>query len=267
MSIFDKAAGDGIVELIDDSIHAVVVIVSDVAGNESQLQFNIQRDSSIYFNANFYGQAGQKMAPYHVEIFENKEVQMVLDEAALYDTVLLRYSSSAAAFPYVSALHSIGDYRIPVHDSFTLRIKPNANLPDSIKNKTVMVIRSGQKNDAQRCTWRGSWAQAKWWNFGQFSLKYDAVRPTLKPVNVYDSATFVKDQRLVFDAYDETGDLPSFNGYIDGKWVIFRQKDNRYTYDFDDRCLPGWHLLEVKVKDLAGNESSYTCNFYNGRMP
>jgi hypothetical protein len=81
---------------------------------------------------------------------------------------------------------------------------------------------------------------------------------------VYDSAVFIKDKKLVFDAFDETGDLQSFNGYIDGKWVIFRQKNDRYTYDFDDHCLPGWHQLQVKIKDLVGNEAVYECSFLNG---
>jgi hypothetical protein len=190
---------------------------------------------------------------------------MQFGEAALYDTLILRHNFLTATFSIVSALHTVGDYRIPVHDSFTIRLKPTMALPDSVKNKTLMVIRSGRKYDAQRCDWNSDWAEAKWWNLGQFFLKYDDVKPTLRPVNVYDSAIFVKDQKLVFDAYDETGDLQSFNGYIDGQWMLLRQKDNRYTYDFDDRCLPGWHTLEVKAKDLAGNETVYTCSFYNGR--
>lgn len=262
---FDAAAGDGMIELLDDSTHLVEMIISDVAGNESQLRFKIQRDSSVSFRQNFYNEPAKKMIPGRKEVYENSELKLALSEAALYDTLPFRYIKNTASFPAVSAMNTICDFKIPVQDSFTLKIKANTALPDSIKNKTVMVIRSGRKNDAQHCTWKGDWAEAKWWNFGQFFLKYDDVKPTLRPVNVYDSAVFVKDQRLVFDASDETGDLQSFNGYIDGQWILIRQKKDRFTYDFDDRCLPGWHNLEVRAKDIAGNETVYTCSFYNGR--
>lgn len=262
---FDSAAGNGVIQLLDDSMHVVEMIVNDVAGNESLLQFKIQRDSNVYFRPNFSGMVTQQLPPDHEGIFKNNELELRLNKNSLYDTVALRYSSIKAGFSYLSNIQQINDYRIPAHDSFTLKIKAVTPVPDSIKNKTLMVIRSGSKNDAQRCNWNGDWAEAKWWNFGQFFLKYDDVKPTLRPVNVYDSATFVKDQKLIFDAYDETGDLQSFNGYIDGQWILLRQKDNRYTYDFDDRCLPGWHNLEVRAKDIAGNETVYTCSFYNGR--
>jgi hypothetical protein len=100
-------------------------------------------------------------------------------------------------------------------------------------------------------------------NFGQFYLKLDTLSPTVRPINVYDGAIFIRDQQLVFEAKDETGDLQSFNGYIDGRWIMFRQRNNRYTYDFDDRCPPGAHTLEVRAVDLAGNETVYQCSFEN----
>jgi len=150
-----------------------------------------------------------------------------------------------------------------VHTAYTVRIKPTILLPDSMKKKVVMVMQSGKKEDAQPCTWQGNWAAAAWMNFGQFYLKLDTVPPTIRPINVHDGAIFIKDQQLVFNAKDETGDLQSFNGYIDGRWIMFRQKNNRYTYDFDDRCPPGEHTLEVRAVDLAGNETVYQCSFVN----
>ena len=67
----------------------------------------------------------------------------------------------------------------------------------------------------------------------------------------------------MFYANDETGDLQSFNGYIDGQWVVFSQKNDRYTYEFDDHCPPGEHTLEVRAMDLAGNETVYQYSFVN----
>jgi hypothetical protein len=263
-SPFYDSAGDGVLQLKDDSIHQVEVEVLDAAGNTSLLRFTIQRDSSLYFPENkMSDDIVQKLLPNQPATFENAAVQVLLNKDALYDTVLLRYAAYDPPADAVSALHRIGDFRLPVHTAYTVRIKSTKVLPDSIKKKVVMVMQSGKKEDARQCTWQGDWAAAKWMNFGAFYLKLDTVPPTIRPINVYDGAIFIKDQRLIFSAKDETSDLQSFNGYIDGQWVIFSQKNNRYTYDFDDHCPPGEHTLEARAVDLAGNEVVYACSFVN----
>ena len=262
---YDAAAGNGVLQLNDDNLHQVAVEVYDVAGNKSSLRFEMQRDSNLTFLPNnIAGSVVQKLVPNQAATFENSAVQVIFNKNALYDTMLLRYAAYNTSDTAASALHTIGDYRLPVHTAFTLGIKPVALLPDTLKRKVVMMMRSGKKKDAQLCTWHGDWAMAKWVNFGQFYLKLDEVPPQLRPVNVSEGATFINDQKLVFDAKDEIGDLQSFKGYIDGRWVIFRQKGSRYTYDFDDRCPPGKHSLNVIAVDLAGNKTVYQCNFVNG---
>jgi murein DD-endopeptidase MepM/ murein hydrolase activator NlpD len=263
---YQEDAGNGVLQLEDDSIHQVEVDVYDVAGNTAFLRFHIQRDTALSFSQNkMDGTIVQKLMPNQPVVFENASVQVAFDKDALYDTVLLRYSTSGAPGDAVSALHSIGDYRLPVHTQYMVRIKPTVALPDSMKKKVVMIIKSGRKKDTQQCIWEDDdWASAEWLNFGDFYLKLDTVPPTLRPINVRDGARFIKDQQLVFDAKDESGDLQSFKGYIDGHWVIFRHKGNRYIYDFDDHCPPGEHKLEVRAADLAGNTTIYQCSFVNG---
>ena len=264
-SFYDSTVGDGILQLQDDSIHKVEVEVSDVAGNTTRLQFEMQRDKNISFVRNdMPGAIVEIIAPNKAFSFENESAEIELDANAVYDTLLLRYDISPAPKDAVSDLHSIGDYRLPIHSAYDVRIKLTTPLTNSMKKKVVMMTQSGKSQDAQACNWQGDWATASWRSFGKFYLKIDNIPPSIKPVNVHDQAVFVKDHKLVVDAKDESGDLQSFNGYIDGHWVIFRQKENRYTYDFDEHCPPGEHTLTVKVADLAGNETVYQCNFVNG---
>lgn len=261
---YDSVDDDGVLQLEDDSIHQVTVEVYDVAGNAAMLRFQIQREGNLSFpESKMEGNVVEKLLPNQPAVFDNGAVQVSLNKNALYDTLLLRYDSHEAPGSAVSALHSIGDYRLPVHTAYMVRIKPIVTLPEEMKRKVVMVMQSGKRKDARPCIWQDDWAAAEWMNFGNFYLKLDTVRPVVHPINVRDGAVFIKDRRLVFTAKDETGDLQSFNGYIDGKWVVFSQKGNVYTYNFDENCLPGRHTLEVKAVDLAGNETVYTCSFVN----
>ena len=262
---YDAAVGDGVLELEDDSIHHIEIEVSDVAGNTSVLRFAIQRNNGVLFSTNrFAGTVVQKLLPNQPSVFENASVEAAWDKNAFYDTVQLRYSVATAPADSVSALHSIGDYHLPVHTPYMLRIKPTVALTDGLKNKVMMVLRSGKRKDAQPCAWQDDWAAAQWTYFGDFYLKLDTIPPTVRAVNVHEGASFVKAQHFVFDAKDETGDLQSFNGYIDNRWIVFRQKGDRYSYDFDERCLPGAHVLKVVAMDLAGNTTMYQYNFVNG---
>ena len=267
IGIFDTAAGNGVLQLNDDTIHNVQIIIKDVMGNRSTLQLKVQIDSQASFSKYDRSAAVKKLDPNKMDWFEYDAFSVKLHQTSLYDTVYVGYNNQPKQMPYVSAIHNFSDYHIPVHDSFVVRIKAKENLPDSVKQKTVMLMRSGRKFDVQKGNWKGDWVEAKWWNFGQFFLWRDSVKPMLTPVNVYDSAVFIKDRKLVFNAKDEIGDLQSFEGFIDGAWVIFKQNDNTYTYNFDNYCLPGWHTLKAIVTDVAGNTKEYSCTFHNGIVP
>ena len=266
ITIFDKSPAEGVLELSDDTIHSIAIVVKDVAGNTSAVQVKIQRDSSVAFREN-QNVAVVKWEPNRQSVFEKDGIRVSTTDASLYDTVYLGYGMQAKQPPYVSAIYTVGNYHIPVHDSILVSIKATANTPDSLKEKTVMVIRSGRKFEAQKGKWRGDRMEARWWNFGEFLLWRDTVKPVITPVNMYDSAVFIKDRKLVFNARDDMGDLQLFEGFIDEQWVIFQQKNNTYTYDFDERCTPGWHTIKAVATDVAGNTTSYSCSFHNGILP
>ena len=262
--VFDDALGDGVLQLEDDSVHSIFITVADTRGNKTVLDFQIQRDSSLSFRKNFTNGVLQKVAPNKEYTFKQQEdFQVVFNGNTIYDTAMLAYSRIAKSAPYMSAQHSFGDYHLPAHNAFTVRIKTNPGTPDSVKTQTVMLLRSGRRGDAQKGKWKDDWMETDWQYFGNYTLWRDTIKPTVTPINVYDSAVFVKDQKIVVNAKDETGDLETFDGYIDGQWVIFSQRQNTYTYFFDEKCGPGWHQLKIRATDIAGNVREYECSFLN----
>ena len=56
-----------------------------------------------------------------------------------------------------------------------------------------------------------------------------------------------------------------FGGFIDNQWVVFDYdaKRNALTYNFDEFCPPGEHILKIVVSDGIGNSSEKEIFFKN----
>ncbi len=69
----------------------------------------------------------------------------------LYDTVpVLYYTISKQGQGSLSAMHGFNDPSIPVHSSFTVRIKPTEELPAKWNDKVVLQREYGGKRNIQK---------------------------------------------------------------------------------------------------------------------
>jgi hypothetical protein len=91
----------------------------------------------------------------------------------------------------------------------------------------------------------------------------DLERPTVKPVNIYKGKDMSKTEAIEFEISDNLSGVATYNGYVDGKWVLFEfnpKKDMIY-YTFDDHVTPGAHKLKLVVVDNVGNTNTYETEF------
>ncbi len=69
-----------------------------------------------------------------------------------------------------------------------------------------------------------------------------------------------------FTIRDDFSGISKYNGYIDGKWVLFEYdpKYNRLTYTLDkERIGKGKeHKLVLNVADQKNNENTFTMKFF-----
>ena len=98
-------------------------------------------------------------------------------------------------------------------------------------------------------------------NTGDFHFAYDSIAPIVTPRN-FSSGQAINGYRfLEIEADDKETGIKSFEGYLDGQWVLFEHepKQNRFTFDTSDILLiPGVHTLEFEVEDLLGNKAKKT---------
>ena len=107
--------------------------------------------------------------------------------------------------------------------------------------------------------------QTKITQLGTYLLAQDSIAPSVKPQNFKSQQWVSRYQYLTLTIEDDFSGIQSFEGRINGQWVLFEYepKQKRLTYDFsDNQFQDGKHELELRVKDNCGNEKIYTTHFF-----
>ncbi|WP_298740968.1 peptidoglycan DD-metalloendopeptidase family protein [uncultured Chitinophaga sp.] len=257
LGIYHDVKGDGHIDLSDGARHQVKLLVKDAYGNSSTVKFTLQQFAAPVADA----ACANTMYPESRNIFENNQVEFFMDEAALYDRVCFNYRELPAnATKNYSEIYRLHTALVPVHNTFDLRIKPDREVPEDLRDKIVMV-RNGLGESTSATVYEDGWYKGSFRDFGDFHLEVDTVAPKITPLGgVHNGSNLAAATRLSFSMSDGSG-IKSYRAELDGKWLMFSRKSNVLTYTFDEHCLPGTHTLKLTVTDIAGNESTYTLNF------
>ena len=261
--VYDPISGDGIIELTDTSIHQVKIEISDSYGNTSLLQFQLQYDPAQANNQSLPDNL-TVLVPSEVNVLEKPSFELYLPEGSLYDTVYSRYSMEPAnSSGALSGIHRINDGSIPVHDDFTVRIKPDRSIPNEWQNKLV-IRRTGRNNQARKAEYQNGWLAAKFGDFGSFQAFVDTEAPKLNELGKADTINLSAASRILFSPTDNFG-IKGFRATLNGQWLRFtNDKGRHWIYIFDERCPYGVHHLEVTVEDIAGNITKKSWWFKRG---
>jgi hypothetical protein len=258
--IYKQVSGDGVIDLTDDSAHAIKIAVRDAAGNTSILKFHVKRGASAQPQKSAEGPSVPSQTafrPGFVNVFENEKICAYLPEACLYDSFRFTYKEiiPATGFP----VYQVHNASVPLQSKFTLMIKnSNAAYPD----KMVMHRFANGKNDYAKAVHNDGWYTASFKAFGNFQLLQDTVPPSITPVGFREGMNVAKLNRLVFVITDATEELENFSARLDGKWLRFsNDKGRTFIYKMDEHCGPGTHELKISVADCVGNTTEKTYHF------
>lgn len=248
----------GIIELSDTAEHLVRIEVSDAYDNLSELFFTIQYNESLSQQDRKDQQ--KQFVPGYVNLLEEKDFEIYIPETCLYDTVNSFYSRNDFSIPNaVTAMHQVNDPSIPVHDNFTVRIKPTVAIAADQRNKIVLVREWRGRRSIQKAIWHKEWLTGSFSDFGNFRAFIDLIPPVLNaPGKGKDTLNLSALNRIVFTPTDNYG-IKSFRAELNGQWLKFtNDKARSFIYIFDEQCPYGVHELKVRVEDIVGNVTEKT---------
>jgi murein DD-endopeptidase MepM/ murein hydrolase activator NlpD len=275
--VYKKIKNDGTINLTDTNIHFIRIEIKDAYFNTSQLNFSIQYNDSLNKPVaiagfdNYRNNNAQVFTPNNVNVLEKPDFELYLPESCLYDTIQSFYFNTNSSLPNaVSASHQVNNASIPVHDDFTVRIKPNRSIPVEWKNKIVIQRNYRNSNSVRKAEFQGSiftgsqWLSAKFDDFGTFQAFADTEPPTINDPDSYrvgkgDTINVSAATRIVFQPTDNFRVIKNFRAELDGRWLRFTNDKNRpYIYIFDEHCPFGIHQLKVSIEDIVGNTTTKT---------
>jgi hypothetical protein len=202
------------------------------------------------------------MLPDQINIYETDNIQVMIPEKSLYDSIYFTHSVRAkTASTGYSPIHDLHTYQVPVHSPFTVRIKTDNVIPYPLRDRMLIRKITKSESDVRKAKWELGWYAASFREFGSFQLISDDVPPQVTVLGVTDGANLSRASRIVVTATDNNETVRNFRAELDGKWLMFSQKSRTFTYTFDEHCSPGNHLLKISVDDEAGNTAVKTVRF------
>ncbi len=260
LQIYSSLVNNGRITFDDGQIHQVNYTLTDSKGNKSTLAFNVQADSKAIIKTPAPA-TGPTFSFTKVNEFISDEVKVVLPKGTLYNDLNFVYKKlpkpQQNAF---SAMHQIQNTLTPLHTGFELAIKADSSLT---KYQTKALIVNSNRS-SQGGTFENGYVKTNPKTFGSFFIAIDTIAPTITPINITAGKNMNSISKMSFKIRDNLSGIKSFNGYIDGKWVLmeFDTKTATLWHTFDERTASGKHSLELVVADMKDNVRRYAIEFY-----
>jgi hypothetical protein len=264
MDIYRTDSNRGIIQMTDGKIHDAKIVVKDAFGNLTQLafkmiskKFQVSEPKPSFTQLFFYDRPND---------YENNEVKIQLPEGSLYDQLPFEYQAENRKGAYYSKNHHIHQAHVPVQKPYKLSIKALA-IPEKLQSKALVVlIDPSGKPSSCGGEYSEGWMTAYPRVFGAFGVLVDTIPPTIRPLSIKENKTLVNKQKIEFKISDNLSGISSYEGEIDGNWVLFeydaKSETISYTIDKSRMVLRKSHSIKVTVSDERKNSSVYKAVFY-----
>ncbi|TSD67825.1 M23 family metallopeptidase [Inquilinus sp. KBS0705] len=258
ISLFPQSINRGVMVFNDDQLHDVEYIVKDVAGNTSTLALKVRSNTSANDVAPLKP-LGTLFKYDQKNEFANDRVKVTIMPGNLYDDLDFIYSELPTKPGALSVTHRIHNKFTPIHDEYTIQIKPDVSLGAYAQKAVIVSATAGCIGGDYEDGYIKATAHA----FGDFYIKLDTVPPVIRPINIANGSNMRVAKAINLRMSDNLSGVKSFTGKIDGKWVLMElnYKTKVLSYTFNNDITAGKHKFELTVMDYKNNSSTFTAEF------
>ncbi len=255
--------GNGAVVLKDDGRHTVNIEVEDDTGNSATLRFVVRRED----RGGMPVPEGRPVDHAHAFSLSESGLKVTIPAGVLYDNIFLnagRVDAPEVRGERYSHVYAVGQPQVPLHKAITVSLRADS-LPAALRPKAClgMVTADGKGLTYAGGRWDDGWVTGATSAFGRFAVAADTVAPTITP-NFADGADLKGRSSIAFTLKDNFSGIASFEGNIDGKWIIFERQGSTITHILDPEKITydgDKHVLHLTVRDSKGNSATLSRSF------
>lgn len=261
LSVYTTDPANGVLIFTDTLPHAVRLLIKDVSGNSTVIQFMARYDPALEQNL-FFTMNSTSFAPNKAQQANSQEVKADFSPLAFYDTVpFVLGEQPASRWPEASLTAMLHQPNVPVHDKYTVQL-PLQPAFAAYSNQLLMRLESGKARLVQKAQPAAEgWYKASFNRLGNVQLVADTTSPVIATYGWKDGQTFTNQTNLHIRCSDNFDELQYFSARLDDQWLLFTHSTSDYIYTFDEHCSIGDHTLTVSVQDMAGNRTVKTFHF------
>jgi hypothetical protein len=257
IEIFKHLPNEGVIELTENKTYDAKYVVKDIAGNCSELDFKIQNILAKTTEATL--PRGINFAYDKDNSFKTDDIPIDIPQGTLYGDLDFEYATAPQPANAYSLTHRVHNNLTPLFQSYRLAIKPT-NLPPHLQSKALIA---SAESGSEGGRFENGWVIVNTRNFGNFYVVVDTIAPTITARNLINGKNLAAQSKIDFTITDNFSGIQSFDGYIDGEWVLMEyDPKNRHLWHRFDSSLPkGKHQFKLVVKDWKDNEKVYEASF------
>lgn len=234
--------------------------VSDFFGNKKTIAIPIKHDilptiiSKEPVQSNYFVRA-------------NKDSNFALENMSVFFPAGTFYEDFDLNFDVKNDTLFLHDDTVPAHTNFTVSIEDTKST-EVQKEKMFIGRIEGKKVNFNPTYRKDNVFNTKVKILGKYALVSDTVSPKII-MAVPIEGKWISDQKNIqLTIYDELSGIKSYNGYLNGKWVLFEydNKTRKLTHYFSDGiAVDGANDLKVVVTDNLGNSTTFETRFFRSQ--
>ncbi len=190
-------------------------------------------------------------------------VKATFPAKAFYEDVDFAYTVKPGPEGLFSPIHVLHETTVPVHRRYSLSIAGD-RLPPALAEKAVIVsINDKGELSSAGGAFEAGQVTARLRSLGSYAIAVDSLAPTIRSLDLQSGDRLGKRGMIRFVIDDDLSGISKYNGYLNGKWVLFAYdaKRKRIYHEIDPRLASGEHILAIEVEDRKGNASRLELSF------
>ena len=262
LSLVSSNQNNGIIKVGNNLSHIYKLEVSDYHGNKTSVTVPIQ-----YSNQPIKILKKEQKTNYFVKSsndynFTKENISVFIPENTFYEDFYLN-------FDVKDNVLTLQDEATPVHSNLNITFQ-NDSIPVGEREKYFIATVKGSKITYNSTKIKENVFSTWTKNLGQFQLVKDSVAPQIKSVNFQEGKWMSKQNDLQFTITDDLSGIKSYNGYLNGKWILFDYdyKSDKIIHDFSDNIvIEGRNELKIVITDNVGNSTIFESHFFRSQKP